>query len=391
MVICMKVSSEEPYLTLIEDKIPFEEYIERTRQYIKAMRSDIKDNEAQIMDANSPFELLPTNPIKSSNQRIKYGALLIHGLLDSPFSLKDIGLRLQQQGIFSRAVLLPGHGTKPAGLLDITYQQWLDTVLYGILSFKNRVDELFLIGYSTGAALSLYHMLQNYPLLQKELKIAGLVMLCPAIKIKAPVNALAIWHKLINGIKCDNSPWFYKETEVDYAKYRSIAYNAVLQVAELTDINHNLGQKKTLDVPILMVLSREDDTISSHKAIQFFSRWQHPHSKLLLYSKNGQSYTDPRIITRSAQYPDLNIYQFSHVSIPFTPTNHHYGQHGDFIYASHINNTIYGAYNRLESHAGDFLYDLGLLQRKRHELTYNPDFEFMMQKINDFILQGKAL
>lgn len=377
----MDMSLKDSYFTSIDHNIPFADYITRTQHLIKRRRRDLEANEALILDANSPFELVPAQSRQAHGNKFKYGALLIHGLLDSPFSLKDIGLDLQKQGVFSRAVLLPGHGTNPDDLLQVTFEEWLKIVNYGISSLKPLVENVFLIGYSTGAALAIHQLLKHH------MNIAGMIMLSPAIKIKAPVEMVVAWHKTVNWISRDHTPWFYKDEEVDYAKYRSVTFNAVKQVAELTKINRNLSQKVSLNIPLLMILSREDDTISSHGAIQYFAKLQNPNSRLLLYTKDPIEYSDPRIITRPTDYPKLRIKQFSHVSIPFSPSNHHYGQQGDYIYASRVDNAIYGAYNRIESHAGDILYDLGLLKLQRHELTYNPDFEFMMENISKFILQ----
>lgn len=390
----MTLSSKETYSTLIKNNMPFAKYIEDTKTYIKQNRTDItSSNEALILNANAPFEFTPP----TNNNHYRYGALLVHGLLDSPFSLRDIALRLEEQGIPSKAILLPGHGTNPSDLIDVTYEDWLATVKYGIKSLQSMVDHLFIIGYSTGAALSIYHALQH------DAPIAGLIMLSPAIQIKTPVDMVVAWHKIVNWASRNNTVWFYKEEEVDYAKYRSVPFNAVTQVVELTSLVRELNQQQNLEVPILMVLSKEDDTISSAKAIEFFSNLKNPHSQLLLYTKVKESKMrkslhqqtsateehHSRTIVRSTHYPALNVSQFSHVSIPFAPGNPHYGQHGDFIYASHLNNAIYGAYNRIESHASDVLYDFGFLKQPRHELTYNPDFEFMMGKISHFIMQDK--
>lgn len=378
----MNIASKELFTTKQGQLVTFEEYITRTREYIQKERVDLTtDNAAIILNANSPYELSPFGTIADPKnvQHYPVGALLIHGLLDSPFSLLDIGVRLQAEGIISRTVLLPGHGTRPEGLINATYEQWIETVRYGIATLAPLVDRLYLVGYSTGAALAIHQALK------KEFNISGLILLSPAIEIKAPVSIVVAWHRLLNFFSRNATPWLYREKEIDYAKYRSITFNAVKQVIYLTKLISQLSRQIFLDTPLFIIASREDDTISCVKAIKFFSQLSHPESQLLLYCKLVQTFKDSRVLVRPTHYPDLNISQFSHVSIPFSPQNSHYGQNGDFILASRSDNTIYGAYNRIESRAGDFLYRLGLLKTMHHELTYNPDFDFMIEKIIHFI------
>ena len=187
-----------------------------------------------------------------------------------------------------------------------------------------------------------------------------------------------------------NKKWIYTDKEIDYAKYRSIAYNPVSQVSNLSAVISELRQHRALSTPVLMVISREDETISSHKAIEFFSGLPNEDSKLLLYTSCDHRYPDPRIMPRLTSYPDLNIKHFSHTSIPFAPNNPHYGENGDFPFATHATREeyVYGAYNRIEIRIFNFLHQLGLLQLDREELTYNPDFDYMANQIVKFILEN---
>lgn len=333
-----------------------------------------------MKDAMTPFEWHPTTPGKP-----EVAVLLIHGLLDCPYSYREIARHLCDQGMLVRAMLLPGHGTRPEDLLTVTYEAWVEAVRENIASLKPLANKILLVGYSTGAALSVYHALL-------DADIAGIVLLSPAIKVKVPVNVVVTWHH-ITAVFSDDKDWLCREDEVDYAKYRSVPFNAVHQVNALTDAIQDMQRTTTLTQPICMVVSREDETISGKDAIQFFEKSTHPDSRLLLYtaSANGRD-PDPRVTTRITQYPDLNIQHFSHTCLPFSANNPHYGQHGDYVNAAHLKQkeVLYGAYNRIEVDFYDLLYRLGLTQHKRRELTYNPDFDFMMESITQFILQCSA-
>lgn len=328
-----------------------------------------------MQDAMTPFEWQPTTPGEP-----EVAVLLIHGLLDCPFSYREIARHLCDQGMLVRAMLLPGHGTRPDDLLTVTYEAWVEHVRENINALKPRAKKIVLMGYSTGAALSVYHALLDESL-------AGIVLLSPAIKVKVPVNVVVTWHH-ITAVFSDDKDWLCREDEIDYAKYRSVPFNAVHQVNALTDAIQDMQRTTELTQPVCMVVSREDETISAKDAIQFFENTKNPASRLLLYtaSANGQ-HKDTRVTTRITQYPDLNIQHFSHTCLPFSANNPHYGQHGDYVNAAHLNKkeVLYGAYNRIEVDFYDLLYRLGLTQHKRRELTYNPDFTFMMETITQFI------
>lgn len=366
----------------LDSSLSFAEYITLSQQQIQERRPDLQMANPlakTIITANSPFELIP-NSQRASNGKFKYGALLLHGLLDSPFSMRDMGQHLQANGILCHGMLLPGHGITPKDLVSIKYQNWIDAAAYGIKNLQKEAEQIYLIGYSTGATLSVYHALKNPA-------IAGIILLAPAIRIKAPITYLLDWHYLMKRLR-NHREWLFHCEEVDYAKYLSIPYNAIIQVSSLTDELFELGRKNKLRCPIFMAVSHEDETISSHSAIDFFSSIKNKKSRLLVYTSYDHRYPDHRIITRPVDYPDLHIKHFSHVCFPFTANNHHYGQDGDYMFAARkadSEDSVFGAYNNLEVRIFNLLYSFGLLKKRRRELTYNPDFKFMADQISEFI------
>src|SRR5438552_16089884 len=103
---------------------------------------------------------------------------MVHGLFDCPFVMRDVGEHLQKQNLLVRSHLLPGHGTVPGALLNVSYQDWINAANYAITNLSKDVEKIFLVGFSTGASLMLYHALQ-----QSNKNIAGLILLAPAIQL----------------------------------------------------------------------------------------------------------------------------------------------------------------------------------------------------------------
>jgi esterase/lipase len=364
--------------------LAFSDYILQCENIIRNNRLDLhtyKDPEA-IIKANSPYELKP------SVATPKYGVLLIHGLLATPFVMKDIGLALQQQNLLVRSILLPGHGVSPGALLNVTYEDWLETVRYGITSLAKEVDKIFLVGYSTGASLALYHCLQ-----EKTPSIAGVIQIAPAIKIYSSFAFLTKYLYWLGKI-LPRANWLSQMEENDYVKYQSITCNAGYQVNRLAQAIHKISKTTTFPYPLFTILSEDDRTVSSQAALKYLHKYAPAKSQLLIYTNSNQTTATKDSLLRPANFPELNIANISHIALPIAPDNFHYGKNGDYIFASRIeenlnkqadNKVIYGTLNDFQNQIHQLLYKLGLHSKPQQLLSFNPDFEFMQEAINQFI------
>ncbi len=344
--------------------LSFSDYIARSRTLITQARADLDSQDASaIIDANSPFELRPASPTKQ-------GVLLIHGLLDSPCALKEIGLHLQASGYLVRAILLPGHGTIPGHLLSIHYEQWQQAVRYGVASLAKDLDEITLVGASTGATLSLLYASQHPE------KIKSLVLLVPAIQIKSGLARFAKWLTLL-GKHWPRALWFTKNPDeiTHHTKYSSIPFNAIDQVYQLTELLKSSSPPK---VPVFYCISEDDATVSAKAALDYFKKDTQPESRLLLYSRQSRAIDDRRIILRASTYSALHIRDFSHIGIslpiptpcPVSP------------------NTIYGEFNDINLAIRNRLFQWHLLKNDCKRLTFNPDFDEMMRLIEQFMVHS---
>lgn len=354
----------------------FDDYITKCKTIIANTRTDLTTPDAQtIIEANSPFELQP----KTST---KVGALLVHGLLDSPFQFRDIGKQLQSQGLLVRSLLLPGHGTVPGALLNVDYHQWLQAVRYGIATLKKDVEHIILVGNSTGASLLLHQAVEN------DAPIAGAVLLSPPLKIRSRFAFVSCWHPAISQ-RWKRAAWFHIDPEetLDYVKYWSLPYNAIAQVYLLS---------KTLkqpQCPLFFVTSQEDAIVCPQTILRFFMKNQNSHSRLLLYTNRLNRLSDTRIETRPSAYPKQYIVNFSHVAMTYSPENPHYGKYGDYKYASHVeenNNVVYGEFLRNHLFYNKWKLKFGLTQAREERLTFNPDFDYMCEQIEQFVKAAVA-
>lgn len=347
----------------------FIDYIKQSEKIIADTRQDLKQHPELTIQNNAPFEFKPNQ----SNPNC--GALLIHGLLDSPFIMRDIGRHLQTEGLLVRSIMLPGHSTVPGALLNTDYAEWLQAVNYGVATLKQDVGKIFLVGFSTGANLAIYHALQNPG-------IAGLILLAPAFKINSPFAFMSKWMRRLH----ERAKWFYVGEEFDYVKYQSVTFNAIYQVYQLGKELQKTGLEKLSGCPLLMILSEEDKIVCSQTSMKYFNQTTNPSNHALVYSGKPLHFADPRILLRHSRYPDKNILNFCHISLPTAPDNPHYGKDGDYILASRLEKNVkYGAFDKVDTFFYNMLRQMKLTPFQYQRLTFNPDFAFMQNQIGNFI------
>ena len=102
----------------------FTAYIEQAKAQIAAANRAIgKELDAQAIEDRAPFELAPDpgRCPRSADGRHQRAVLLIHGLGDTAYAMRDLGARFAAACYLVRAILLPGHGTVPGDLLEIRH------------------------------------------------------------------------------------------------------------------------------------------------------------------------------------------------------------------------------------------------------------------------------
>jgi predicted alpha/beta-fold hydrolase len=88
--------------------------------------------------------------------------VFLHGLTDSPYSLRHIARRYREHGYVSIAIRLPAHGTVPGALTDVEWQDWMAATRLAVREARRRIGPslpLHMIGFSNGGALALKYAL----------------------------------------------------------------------------------------------------------------------------------------------------------------------------------------------------------------------------------------
>jgi alpha-beta hydrolase superfamily lysophospholipase len=180
---------------------------------------------------NRSYELVPEGEVRGS-------ALLVHGLSDSPYSMRGIAETLQAQGYYVVALRMPGHGTAPAGLVDVSWEDWYGAAVLAARHAVARAgpDKPFVAGgHSTGAAIVTLYSLRSLDDASLP-RPRQLYLVSAAIGI----SPFAVLTNIISGLSFipyfEKSRWIDVFPEYDPYKYNSFPVNAANQIYSLTRV-----------------------------------------------------------------------------------------------------------------------------------------------------------
>jgi alpha-beta hydrolase superfamily lysophospholipase len=163
--------------------------------------------------------------------------VLLHGLTDSPYSLRHVARLYRDHGYVSIGLRLPGHGTVPAGLTDVRWEDWMAATRLAVREARQRAPApapLHLVGFSNGGALAMKYALDAIedPKLPRTDRI---VLFTPMIGITrfARFAGLAGLPAILPPFA--NAAWLSVLPEFNPFKYNSFPVNGARQSYRLTD------------------------------------------------------------------------------------------------------------------------------------------------------------
>ena len=362
-----------------------DEYTNNYRKYIGKFRSGISDLEIE--------RLAPLTIKAKASCSKKNGFILVHGLSDSPFMMMDIANSINQKNPCSEInmPILPGHALVPGASLEATNEQWISAINLAVKDMKNNnVDSITMIGFSTGSAVSLHHLLSNYNSSQ-DIKLA---LISPAFHLSLP------WYKVpglqlmsfIGNIK-NSFGYMDKHEDLNPYKYESFSYNGVNELHKLTNkIKKLLIKTNEINNKIVLFASAEDSTINQQITFDLLRKYFKNISDGVIYSPTTINNVPNGIEVKNPQNISERIVDLSHVSIPISPLNVIFGKNAKINYGClHYDNKdkadlfasckvlseefYFGETNKL---------NLGKYQ-KFSRIQYNPFYEDLIEKLLKFI------
>jgi len=394
------------------DRVPFNRYFDGSRIYPPHLSRDW----------NRSFVLEPDGaPVGA--------VVLLHGLTDSPYSMRHVAQRYAASGYVAVAIRLPAHGTVPGALSDVEWEDWQAATRLAVREAQRRAGRhvpLHVVGYSNGGALALQYALdaiENEQLVPPD----RVVLISPMIGITRfarfagiaalpaffPAFAKAAWLSVIP----EFNPFKYNSFPVNGAR-QSHRLSAALQ----TQILRLAGDGRLARVPpVLTFQSVVDFTVSTRAIVAaLYVHLPSNGSELVLFDMNRTSKLSPLLsdasetvigsllppaprrfratvvtnagtngsevvervteagaVTERARplglrYPP-EVFSLSHIAVPFPPTDGLYGSHPDPSEDFGITLGTLAA----RGEVGALVMNLGSLLR----MTSNPFFPYMLARI----------
>ena len=97
------------------------------------------------------------------NTESKDGVYIIHGFTNSTYETRDLAEYLGNQGFYTHAINLPGHGTTPEDCNRVKFTDWIEYTERGVAEMSSQCDNVYVIGISMGSVLAL-HLSSIFPL-----------------------------------------------------------------------------------------------------------------------------------------------------------------------------------------------------------------------------------
>lgn len=420
-------------------------YLKTEDELFKAVRSEVSDRISP--EAKTPFNrynpdsvIYPPRYAQDWNRSYVLApagkpvgaAVLLHGLTDSPYSLRHIARRYAAAGFVVVAIRLPGHGTVPAGLSDVRWEDWMAATRLAVREARRLTDPaapLHLVGFSNGGALAVkyaFDAAENTQLARPD----RLILLSPMIGITrfARLTGIAGLPAVLPSFA--KAAWLSIVPEFNPFKYNSFPVNGGRQSFRLTQALQEqivrMAGKDAVNTlaPILTFQSVMDFTVSTRAIItSLYAYLPANGSELVLFDVNrsvefgpllrrsaetalarimpelpqpyritvvGNDRADPmttfaRIVDAGGtterrqplamRYPP-EIFSMSHVSIPFPLSDPLYGLYPD---TSQEDFGVQLGTLAPRGERGALVVNMDFLSR----VASNPFFPFMIERIED--------
>ncbi|MCU6335938.1 alpha/beta hydrolase [Enterobacter quasiroggenkampii] len=377
-------------------------------------------------DANRSFVLMPIGKPRGA-------VVLLHGLTDSPYSVRRLAVNYQQHGFVAVVPRLPGHGTAPGALTDVDWEMWLAATRLAVREATRLAGDavpLHLVGYSNGGALAMKYALDalDAPALRKPQQV---ILLSPMIGVTAFARFAGFAGLPALLPPFAKAAWLNISPEYNPYKYNSFPVNAARQSWLLTkalqeQIGRAARENRLANLPpVLAFQSVMDSTVSTRAVVSgLFDQLPANGSELVMFDINQAASFRPlfkpsswtattallpvaqrrygvTIITNASEHSfstvakitpagrtqetvvplaqswPQDVYSLSHVAVPFPPDDDLYGREP-------------GVKNRYGISLGTIALwgETSVLSVGKEALmrvTSNPFYDFMQERINSRI------
>ena len=239
-------------------------------------------------------------------------AVMLHGLTDSPYSMRSLAQLYRAHGYIALVPRLPGHGTVPAGLTREGRAEWNAVVDMAMREAQRRAGQdlpIHLVGYSNGAALALLHELRWIERGQRS-DVDRIVLLSPMIEVNRFARYAGLAGVPAFFSRYAKAAWLDLLPEYNPFKYNSFPVRAARESYLVTaDLQRALEAVSRQDrlaqlPPVLAFQSVVDDTVSARAVVtRLFDVLPDNGSELVLFDVNRSRVMAPMLRPAATNWP----------------------------------------------------------------------------------------
>lgn len=297
------------------DKVDWAEYVKAEEAIFRDVRAEVVDKvEAQAHALGNRFyagsPIYPGNFAHDWNRsyilepdRTPVGAVvLLHGLTDSPYSLRHIARRYRELGFVAVAIRMPAHGTVPAALTDVEWEDWDAATRLAVreaVRLAGPSKPLHIVGFSNGGALAMKYALdalENDRLMRPD----RLILISPMIGITSFARFVGIASLPALLPAFAKAAWLGIVPEFNPFKYNSFPVNGARQTHRLTVALQDRIRRSARDgrldrlPPVLTFQSVVDFTVSTPAILSaLYAHLPANGSELVLFDLNRAAVVGP--------------------------------------------------------------------------------------------------
>ncbi|WP_376099895.1 alpha/beta hydrolase [Roseomonas sp. CCTCC AB2023176] len=235
--------------------------------------------------------------------------VLLHGLTDAPYSMRHIAEHYRRRGWVALGLRLPAHGTVPAALTDVTWEDWLAAARLALREARRRVGPgrpIHLVGYSNGGALAMKGALDALedPRLTR---VDRLVLISPMIGVTAFARFAGLAALPASLPRFARSAWLDIVPEFNPFKYNSFPVNGARQSYRLTTALQQQMQRLAAEgrlallPPVLTFQSVVDFTVSTRSVAEaLYGSLTGMGHELVLFDVNRSAAIGPLVTPAAA-------------------------------------------------------------------------------------------
>ncbi|MFT7099389.1 MAG: esterase/lipase/1-acyl-sn-glycerol-3-phosphate acyltransferase [Rickettsiales bacterium] len=196
------------------------------------------------------------------------GILLVHGYLSTPKEMEEMARYFNNIGYKTYSVRLEGHGTSPANMENVEWQDWYVSLNRGYAALKLVCRKLFIVGFSTGGLLALVAAFR------KNNQIDGIVCINPALKLRDIRSKFAskihMWNEFLEKLNISKGQLKYVENDSESPEnnYSQNYVQGIKQLEILMDYCEVILPKITCPTLIIQSIDPVIDSKSSKSMLK---------------------------------------------------------------------------------------------------------------------------